>query len=237
MTNTSSQNKKLRILCIGNSYIQGIEPVIKMIEKNFYDIFEFDLVANGGYTLAKHSENEILIENIKQNKYDVVVLQEQSQLPALKKKHQELFYQNSKFFNQIIKAGGNDTAFFITWGRCEGDKESMDINPDFETMQNRLNDAYTNIAEELDSTIIPIGPVWADIKNEDLNLWKSFYQDDGSHPTLLGAYPSALTFLSVLLKISPEDLGCNIEIEGLTPAYRKIIHKSIARKLKLKGDV
>lgn len=113
---------RINVLFIGNSYT---------FYNNSWDIFKkiclaegkkvnVDQVTCGGYTLEQMNDplNEYgakVAEKLKNNKYDVVFLQEQSLRPAIG--DEALFYDAVRGLTQKIRANGAIPVLYETWGR------------------------------------------------------------------------------------------------------------------------
>ncbi|MGH4123844.1 MAG: DUF4886 domain-containing protein [Clostridium sp.] len=102
-----------------------------------------------------------------------------------------------------MKSFGAETVLFMTWGRRFGDTEIGFEN--FETMQEALKEGYTKIANELTLSVAPVGIAWlkAKQKDKDILLW----DEDGSHPSIMGTYLTACVFYVLLLKQNPVGLS------------------------------
>lgn len=202
-------NSYKKILFLGNSYVfyndlpkmltnlalsGGHNLIVDSITKSGAALEEFLLEGNELYT--------DLSDKLVDNKYDFVVLQEQSQIPAIQRKREETMYPSVRLLNKKIENNGGKTVLFMTWGRRFGDIETGFDS--FETMQEALKDGYTNIAEEIKALLIPVGIAWAKEKkiDNDIALW----DEDCSHPSIMGTYLSACVFYVTLLKQSPVGL-------------------------------
>ena len=76
--------KTLRVLFIGNSYSFQIPKVFEKLAKVEGKKVEVEQVTKGGWKLVKHAAAKQTLDKISDGKWDVVVLQEQSQLPSFR---------------------------------------------------------------------------------------------------------------------------------------------------------
>ena len=129
--------------------------------------------------------------------WDFVVLQEQSQVPSIPHMQNSFIASGTKL-HDVIKASGAKTMFFNTWGRRDGDKANKTLNPDFETMQKRLDTSYGELGRQVNATVVPIGGAFARVKADSPELFKKLYASDGSHPSAYGAMLAGAVFYQVL---------------------------------------
>ncbi|GAB5551850.1 MAG: hypothetical protein Sapg2KO_14410 [Saprospiraceae bacterium] len=206
---TPKQAENLRILFIGNSYTyyNSMPELLKslILEKFPERVVETQLISEGGMTLAHHWQEESTLETIRSGEWDYVVLQEQSKLGMaimidndMFFGQTEQFFEHARKFDAEVKKAGAKTAFLMTWSERAQPKE-----------QAILTHAYSAIAKELDAILVPTGLVWDKVRTQtNLNL----YDNDGTHPSSLGSYLSAITIFSTLLADSP--LGLSGTISG-----------------------
>jgi hypothetical protein len=155
-----------------------------------------------------------------------VILQDQSQVPGFYEWDSypggdyDLSLQGAIGLNNAIgETGGGQTMFFMTWGRRFGDDSNDDLFPDFLTMQQKLTEGYKRYqnatsTQQRPTYMAPVGLVFQTIYNdlmiqnevdptEDGTLFSSLYSPDGSHPSILGSYVTALTLYSSMTGLDP----------------------------------
>jgi hypothetical protein len=190
----------ISILFIGNSY-----TYVNDLPKTFSALAELkgvhvivDSVTAGGAPLEAHAKNPKVADKLRERAWDFVVLQEQSQRPALETSRvdKEVMPAASELDRLIHEARAEThTVFYETWARRDGDKENCPKVPAVCThdgQQARLSATYARLARENHALLAPVGTAWSRVRG--LNL----YQADGSHPTLLGTYLAACVFFDVL---------------------------------------
>ena len=180
------------------------------------------MAAPGGWTLAEHLSSSQTLIALQSSKWDFVVLQEQSQIPAVEPaRSQDMFPAISALVQKIRQAGAQPILFLI-WVHRDGWPENN--LPDYESMQLQINQGYLTIANELVAPVAPVGYAWltAWLQNPQLDLW----QADGSHPTELGTYLAACVFYSVIFRQSPENNSYQAHLPSATAHYLQSVAAS-----------
>ncbi len=192
----------IRILFIGNSYTGQIRKTVTQLIKTSPEgkATELEFITPGGKTLQFHLENPQTVQMISEGNWNFVVLQDQSQTPAV---FPDQFNDAARELDKLIDAAGAKTVFYQTWGRRDGDKANRDRFPDYETMQKSLSKSYETTARRCRALLAPVGDVWAEVRKADSELGKELYKDDGSHPSAKGAYLAACVFYKTLFDKLP----------------------------------
>jgi hypothetical protein len=192
--------KTLRVLFIGNSYSFQIPNVFKKIALDEGQKIEVDQATQGGWTLSKHSAARATLDKIANGNWDVVVLQEQSIIPALPmNQRNRMMNEPARKLASAIRKAGAIPVFFLTWGRKDGDKRNAAVFPNdtYAAMQKRLVAGYKNAASHAGRAhIVPVGEVWSALRQ--MKKDKGLYTRDGSHPGKRGNYLGACVFYSTL---------------------------------------
>ena len=195
----------LHILFIGNSYtaVNDLPAMFAQLAKAGGHRVETGVAAPGGWTLSAHASSAETLNRLKSSKWDIVVLQEQSQVPAVEPARTQAMYPAGRLLVRRIEEGGATPIFFLTWAHRDGWPENGLAG--YEAMQSRISDGYLRIAQELGVPVAPVGDAWLTAKGEhpDLELW----QGDGSHPTEQGTYLAACVFYATIFRQSPERLS------------------------------
>jgi hypothetical protein len=190
-----------RVLFIGNSYtsVNDLPTVLTALAKAGGHDVETGMVAPGGFTLAQHASSADTLGLLASSRWDVVVLQEQSQLPAMEQVRRQQMYPAARSLVRAIRAAGARPMFFLTWAHRAGMPESG--MPDYQGMQAQIGTGYLAIARELGAPVAPVGYAWSAAYAQDPNL--DLWQADGSHPTELGTYLAACVFYAAIFDQSP----------------------------------
>jgi hypothetical protein len=195
----------LRVLFIGNSYtyVNDLPATFAKLAQSGGQRVETGMAAPGGWSLSDHVKSTETLDQIKSSKWNFVVLQEQSQIPASEQMRARDVYPAARSLSAKIKAAGATPVFFVTWAHKDGWPDIGLVT--YESMQLQINQGYVEIADELDALVAPVGFAWLKLwkQNPQLVLW----QADGSHPNEKGTYLAACVFYATLYRQSPEGLG------------------------------
>jgi len=197
------------ILFIGNSltYVNDLPHSLARLAASGGHPLVVDSYAPGGWQLHQDADSAEALAKIASRPWDFVVLQEQSEVPAIPQDREGLMYPAVRTLNGKIREAGSQTLLFLTWGRKNGDVPFG--YPDYESMQDGLTAGYEGIAKELGIPIVPAGPAWkaAHAQRPDLELWS-----DDRHPSPAGTYLAACVFYSFLYRQSTEGLGYRMDL-------------------------
>ncbi len=193
-----------RIFFIGNSYTSTND-----LPTMFADLawsgghrVETATQAPGGWTLADHDRAAQTESTLNSSKWNLVILQEQSEIPAVESLREAYMYPAAEDLADKARLAGAQPLFFITWAHRNGwPAQSL---PDYPTMQAAIDDGYTTIARRQHAKVAPVGLAWMSqvAQGRGSGLW----QDDGSHPTEEGTYLAACVFYASIFLESPAGL-------------------------------
>jgi hypothetical protein len=166
------------------------------------------MVAKGGQTLAGHAKSSGTLEKLTGQRWDFVVLQEQSRVPAITAQRNEHMVPAARLLDERAAESGTEPVLFMTWAARNG-LPSAGFK-DYAAMQSAIEAGYLEVAGEIGAMVAPVGVAWQRALEEhpELELW----QRDGSHPSPEGTYLAACVFYATLLGESPEGAG---ELAGL----------------------
>jgi hypothetical protein len=207
-----SRSLRISILFIGNSYTyyNDLPGTLRSMAAAGQDTLDVRVasVVEGGASLRAHW-NQRTIELIRRGAWDYVVLQEQSLAP-LEARDQFLTY--GKRFANEIRASNAKAVLYLTWSRQQRPAD-----------QERLNQAYADLARETDAMIVPVGPVWQEFRY--IEGVPNLYAEDGSHPSTVGSFVAVSTFYRMLFGESPPDRSGLAY--GLEPRTVRLIRQGI----------
>ncbi|WP_066759698.1 T9SS type A sorting domain-containing protein [Crocinitomix algicola] len=198
-----AQNKS--ILYIGNSYtgVNNLPLLVYNIAVANSDTITYDSNTPGGSRFEMHKTNPTTLAKINSKNWDFVVLQDQSQIPALPEDIMGEFYSppNAAVLVDSIKENSicTEVVFYMTWGRKYGDATFCEDHPPvctYEGMQDELAAAYTFMAEENNATVSPVGEAWRAVINDDPSI--ELYTGDESHPNINGSYLAACVMYATM---------------------------------------
>jgi hypothetical protein len=227
----------LKVLFIGNSYtfVNDLPAMIAgLADAAGGRKIEVDRHLVGGCTLERHVKEREASDKIRAEKWDVVVLQEQSLRPVIDRKS---MHKYSRLLDAEIKQQGAKTVFYLTWARQHIPEMQEGADPaespeyakamyeisgaakttDLETWCQQqeagliggLNGGYLDIAEELGARVAPVGIAWKMALAADPPF--VLHSADKSHPNSTGTYLAACVFYATLLDASPVGLPGKIQ--------------------------
>lgn len=193
-----------RVLFIGNSYttVNDLPSVFANLARSGGHRVETATAAVDGWTLAQHAGSPATAAKLAAASWDIVVLQEQSQVPSVEEFRQTEMYPAARQLVSSIRNRGARPLFYLTWGRRDGWPENG--MADYASMQASIDQGYAAIGADQRVAIAPVGDAWATLVTYGTGapLW----QEDGSHPTEAGTYLAACVFYATIFRESPEGL-------------------------------
>ncbi|HAW10842.1 MAG: hypothetical protein ABSC16_01625 [Candidatus Dormibacteria bacterium] len=194
-----------RVLFIGNSYTS-----VNDLPDTFADLawagghrVQTQALDEGGWTLQEHLAAPETATTLASEHWDVVVLQEQSQIPSLAVDRTQMMYPAATGLVAEIRARDAQPMLYLTFAHQDGwPEEGL---ADYPTMQTAIDTGYLGIADQLSVPVAPVGVAWEAVVGQASHpaLWES----DGSHPTASGTYLAACVFYATIFRESPVGLG------------------------------
>ncbi len=216
------QAQTTRVLFIGNSYTgyNNLPQLVVQMAAGAGETVVTGQSLPGGHTLEQHSTNANTLNLIRQGAWDHVVIQEQSQLPAFP--DAQVAMQVLPFAQALVDSiraysPCADIAFYMTWGRENGDAQNCATFPPlctYEGMQQRLRQGYLSMAQENQTACAPVGMAWSAVRGTHPDI--TLYNPDGSHPSLEGSYLAAATIFCTLFERTAMDLPFTADLPGAT---------------------
>jgi hypothetical protein len=200
------------VLFIGNSYtyVNDLPAVFTELAKAGRDPVEAGKIAAASETLAKHAASPETAHALDVARWNVVVLQEQSQIPSVERLRQTEMYPAARQLVSMVRNIGAQPMFYLTPARRGGWPENgLD---GYTSMQAAIDEGYLVIARELHAAVAPVGYAWSTVFRHaiDSGLW----QRDGSHPTVEGTYLAACVFYAAIFRKSPVGLHYHANLPG-----------------------
>ncbi len=202
-----STNKSYNILFIGNSYtfFNDMPTAIfqKIAESAGYTV-QVTAITKGGWTLEKHGDpadeyGKAVDAALRENRYDYVILQEQSVRPA---SEPEKFYAAVRSLAERVKANGAKIVLYATWGRKTGSKILAEHGWTNEEMTNMLATAYRTIGKEIGAAVADVGLAFYDVYTHNGDTI-DLYNPDLTHPSPVGSYLAALKLFATVFDADP----------------------------------
>ncbi len=204
-----SQPLHRNVLFLGNSYtyVNNLPLLTAALAQGSGDSLIFASHAPGGYTLGwqpiAHASDTVSLSLIRQANWDFVVLQEQSQTPAIPRLRDSCMLPASVRLHDSVKAFNPCTRvlFYLTWGRRFGGIQCFAPNycspnfSGFSQMQDSLTCSYKMVADSLSGWIAPAGEAWRWVIDQTGMV---LHDGDNSHPNMNGSYLAACVFYDVI---------------------------------------
>lgn len=187
-----------RVLFIGNSLTHGndLPAMVEAIAQANGSSIEWEMIAPGGATLADHNTDNATLGELLTGGYDVVVVQEQSQIPAVAQWTASLMWPNAIGLAGAAHQGGARVVWFQTWGRREGAPELGYL--DFDSMQEAITATYLDIGWETGGVVAPAGQRWQRVIRQGVPI--SLHAVDGVHASPAGSYAAAIEIAAAILE-------------------------------------
>jgi hypothetical protein len=193
-----------RVLFIGNSYtsVNDLPRVFAKLARSGGHRVETGRATTDGARLADHATSSATTAALTSAKWNIVVLQEQSQIPAIEQFRQAEMFPAARALVAMVRQEGAQPMFFLTWAHRDGWPQNGLI--DYRSMQAAIDDGYLAIAGEQGAALAPVGYAWQTLLGQDASA--GLWQDDGSHPTEKGTYLAACVFYAAIFRESPNGL-------------------------------
>jgi len=200
-----------RVLFIGNSYT-GVnklpEVFLEVVKNSGRPAPVVKSSTPGGRTLKQHLTIAGSMKLVDEGGWDVVVLQGQSQEPAIAEKDETVrkeFLESAAELCRRVRAKSPKVKiyFYETWARhadyWKAAKKGPDIGVNPKEMQTRLRKWYGVVAKDNGATLVPCGDAW------ELNYASSapvrLHTSDHSPPEFVGTYLNALIFFGKIYEV------------------------------------
>ena len=104
--------------------------------------------------------DERLTRLIAGERWDVVVLQEQSAIPSLGGYREAHMFPAAEKLATMARERGARTVLFMTWGYKAGDQHDFPGNDSYPEMQERVAEGYTDLSLRLRAPVASVGLAW-----------------------------------------------------------------------------
>ena len=223
-----AQSQTKRALFIGNSYtyVNNLPQLVADVASSTGDTLFFDSYTIGGYTLDQHLADTNCTNKIRAGGWDYVILQDQSEVPALPD------YSGAgavglsaliREFNPCARA-----LFYMTWGHKNGDVLNCPTFPPvctYEGMDSLLRISYMDMAFANHAQVSPVSSVWKFIRQNFPSI--ELFQPDDSHPSLYGSYAAACSFYTSIFANDPTTISFDFGLPAGDAAIIRAAAKNI----------
>ena len=210
----------LHVLFVGNSYTYENDlpgTFAALAASGGYGV-STAMVATGGATLADHAASGVTQAAIRELARGVVLLQEQSQIPAADPERQTVMFPAVRSLVDATRSANAEPVLFSSWAHLDGWPER---GLGYAAMQSAIDAGYGAIANELAVRIAPVGDAFRASLGADpsIELWSA----DGSHPSPAGTYLAACVIYGTLFAASPDGLAYHANLDpAVTRALQAI---------------
>lgn len=189
------------VLFIGNSYSFDVPKQFRRVAAREGKKLRIKQITYGGWSLAQHVASGEAAREIREGNWDIVVIQEQSRIPALSFRRTREMIPNVCKLADEARAAGAVPVLYQTWGRQNGDSFLISRD-DFHSMNRRLREGYREAAKAAGGlTVVPVGDAWE--REVDAGRGDSLFMPDGSHPTTRAEELTAEVFFKTLFPEVP----------------------------------
>ncbi len=243
-SNHITAGKKLNILFIGNSYthVNSMPQIVADIATSMGDTLVWDMSAPGGASFYDHCTDATTLAKIQAGNWDYVVLQEQSQTPALPDVLVPGMFTQARQLDSLINVYSpcSETIFYMTWGRKNGDASNCSFFTvqynwpwycTYAGMDSVIRLRYRMMADSNAAAVSPAGAVWHYVRTHYPSI--ELYNADESHPSEAGSYAVACSFYTALFKKDPAlinysyTLGSTVAAD-IRLAAKKVVYDSMS---------
>lgn len=177
----------MRILMLGNSFTY-FHDMPKMLAKMLGA--EVTAHTKGGAWLSEQLDLQSemgarTLKALKEEKWDYVVLQEQSKAPVFAKAD---FQHSVRNLAELIRENGAKPLLYVTWAYREGSGKLADTLLTFDEMEQRLYDSYHEAADQTDALTADVGRAFGRLRS-----LANLYEEDDFHPSEAGSILAAET--------------------------------------------
>ncbi|NQX03121.1 hypothetical protein HQ447_20875 [bacterium] len=180
------------VLFVGNSYSFGVPKAFTQVAAENGRKVRVGHATYGGWSLRQHAANEATLRKIRDGRWDIVVIQEQSGIPALPPRQcAAAMFPPLRQLVVLVRQSEAVPLLYQTWGRRDGDAAVR--HDDFNAMTVRLRAGYRAAAGTAGGLlVVPVGDAWQ--REVAAGRGGGLFLADGSHPTASGNRLTAETF-------------------------------------------
>jgi hypothetical protein len=221
----SRDDAALRVLFLGNSFTftNDLPALVRSLGSSDGTVIFTRMRAIPG-AKARDLVSDTEARALLKEKWDYVVLQEQSNTPSFEEQRRTQTIPALRTLRDAARPTARKVVLFATWGYREGDLSNHKVDT-YPAMQARLDEGFAEISRELSLPVVRVNAAWADAARAGLRspLWAP----DGRHPALAGSYLAACVFYATLRGVSP--VG-NTFTAGLPADEARAIQQIAARE-------
>lgn len=183
------------VLFVGNSFSQQVPGEFARIAEQHATPIRTHGVTKDSWTLSRHVKCDETLQTIRNGAWDVVILQEQSRLPARSPwmRRMKMRPPLARLADEV-RSTGAVPLLMQTWGYRHGD--TMRPDDTFHLMTERLRAGILDEAAHTGLPVIPVGDAWR--LAYDRGHADQLFHADGKHPSKFGNRTTAQTVYEML---------------------------------------
>ncbi|MEM8705335.1 MAG: hypothetical protein AAGE98_02680 [Actinomycetota bacterium] len=185
------------VLFVGNSLTFGNDVpsmVAAIADANGVPI-EWEMIASGGARLSDHRADPAVERALRSGDFDVVVFQEQSEMPSVPHIAESQTIPAAVALDAIADAAGVRVIWYQTWGHRNGSAWSGHAS--YDTMFAEIADTYAEIGRVTGGEVAGAGWRWDRVLSRGIAV--DLYDSDGYHASPAGSYLAAVAIADTLL--------------------------------------
>ena len=192
-----SGDADLEVLFVGNSFTHGngLPEMVESIAGANGTTVAATAIAPGGARLAEHRLDGEVLEAITSGKFDVVVFQEQSQIPSVQAMAENQTFPAALALDGIADGAGVRVVWFQTWAHQGG--WPVNGHRSYWSMQDAIIETYAEIGRQTGGDVAIAGQRWQRAIAGGLGV--DLFAEDGVHASPAGSYLAAIAITDAVL--------------------------------------
>ena len=220
------------ILFIGNSYTFYNDMPTAIFERMASEAglcLKVTSITKGGESLVGHAteghdSHSRIVEVFEKEKFDYVILQDQSDTPAI---NREKYFAGVEYFASKAKENGAEVVIYGTWPKKEGHKNLSKFGITKSEMAKMLDESFVEASKRFGARLACVGGSFAEIENDE--SLPDPYNSDLSHPSYVGSYAAAFCILKKIFSVSADDFAfCGELSTEVAEAVKRIVEKTVS---------
>lgn len=223
----AAEADSLRVLWVGNSltYFNDLPAIVQDIAASQGLKLSMTRVLKGGEQLSGHWANPRLKKLLKEQRWDYIVLQEQSQLPGMETDvvAREVYPYAHKIDSLAhVYSPQAHTIYYMTFAHKYGnvDKTDYTLDDTYDLMQMRLATSYLEMAYQNNSWCAPVGWAWEAVRKAHPEF--QLHLPDCLHPSPMGSYLAANVIFTTIIGRPYQTDVCR----DLTPEQAEVLQQT-----------
>jgi hypothetical protein len=185
----------LRVYFVGNSltFRNDLPGMVVELGRSLERPMQIEagMTARDGMSLERHWQEGEVLRRMREKKWDVLVLQEQSSRLLADPEETE---RHLRLFADAARENGTEVILMQTWVRAE--------TPE---LHERQRESYRRVAKAANVRLAPVGDAWNRARTELPGV--ALHDPDGLHASQAGTYLTAAVLVGMLAGRSPETAG------------------------------